>query len=262
MTVIAVIGDVHGNARALRAALQRVHAAPFDRIVFLGDLLTYGHDVDEVLDLVSEAQTKHGATVLIGNHDRMYFDLAAGRREYFDGLPGWLKDTVNLTLTAPRAASLASQLVWSDEIMLDDRAIAAHANPFGRNDWRYLNSVEDYSDAETALTNRALDVGVFGHTHRPRFYDGERPLEAVPYDEPLEARRASPIVINAGSVGQPRDGTGEAVLLRLVLAEDAVRASFERVEYDVSAHLASVRSAKLPSATIERLLRFFEPRSF
>ena len=84
-----------------------------------------------------------------------------------------------------------------------------------------------------------------------------RPLGAVPFDEPLGASRGNPIVINAGAVGQPRDGTGQAVLLRLTLTEQTVRATFERVVYDVAAHVAALRAAKLPSATIERLVRFF-----
>ena len=144
-----------------------------------------------------------------------------------------------------------------EETRLDDRAIAAHANPYGKSDWRYLNSLDNHVEAAVALAQRSLDVGVFGHTHRPRFFDGVRPLGAVPFDEPLEASRGTPIVINAGAVGQPRDGTGQAVLLRLTLTEQAVRATFERVAYDLAAHIAAVRAAKLPSATIERLVRFF-----
>jgi len=257
MTTIAVVGDVHGNARALRAALAQARKGPLDRMVFLGDLLTYGHEVDEVLDLVAEAQEKDGATLLVGNHDRMYFDMVEGRHDYFDGLPDWLKDTVNLTLEAPRTATLANALSWVEETRLDDRAIAAHANPYGKSDWRYLSSLPNHVEAGVALAQRSLDVGVFGHTHRPRFFDGVRPLGAVPFDDPLEASRGNPIVINAGAVGQPRDGTGQAVLLRLTLTEKSVRATFERVAYDLAAHIASVRAAKLPSATIERLVRFF-----
>jgi predicted phosphodiesterase len=259
MTTIAIVGDIHGNARALRAALAQARGGPLDRIIFLGDLLTYGHDVDEVLDLVAEAQEKDGATLLVGNHDRMYFDIVDGRHDYFDRLPDWLKDTVNLTLEAPRTATLATALSWVEETRLDQRAIAAHANPYGTSDWRYLNSLNDHVEAAIALAlgQRSLDAGVFGHTHRPRFFDGVRAFGAVPFDEPLEASRGSPIVINAGAVGQPRDGTGQAVLLRLTLTEETVRATFERVAYDLAAHIAAVRAAKLPSATIERLVRFF-----
>jgi len=257
MTTIAVVGDVHGNARALRAALAQARKGPLDRMVFLGDLLTYGHDVDEVLDLVAEAQEKDGATLLVGNHDRMYFDMVKGRHDYFDGLPDWLKDTVNLTLEAPRTVTLEKALSWVEETRLDDWAIAAHANPYGKSDWRYLSSLNNHVEAGVTLVRRSFNVGVFGHTHRPRFFDGMRPLGPVPFDEPLDASRGSPIVINAGAVGQPRDGTSQAILLRLTLTEKTVRATFERVAYDLVAHIAALRAAKLPSTTIERLVRFF-----
>src|SRR5580765_3596669 len=119
MATIAVVGDVHGNARALRAALAQARKCSLDRMVFLGDLLTYGHDVDEVLDLVAEAQEKDGATLLVGNHDRLYVDIIDGRHDYFDRLPDWVKDTVNLTLEAPRKAKLANGRSWVEEARLD-----------------------------------------------------------------------------------------------------------------------------------------------
>jgi len=120
-----------------------------------------------------------------------------------------------------------------------------------------VNSLDDHVEVGMALAQRALDVGIFGHTHRPSFFHGVRSFGAVPFDDPLEASRGNPIVINAGAVGQPRDGTGQAVLLRLTLTEQIVRATFERVAYDLAAHISAVRTAKLPSATIERLVHFF-----
>ena len=91
MTTIVILSDVHGNARALRAALVQALRDPIDHLVFLGDLLTYGHDVQEVLDLVNEAQTKHDAVLLIGNHDQLYFDIAKGDSPYLDTLPEWIQ---------------------------------------------------------------------------------------------------------------------------------------------------------------------------
>src|SRR4029450_8639077 len=104
-----------------------------------------------------------------------------------------------------------------EETQLDDRAIAAHANPYGKSAWRYLNSLNNHVEAGVARARRPLDPGVFGPPHRPRFFDGVRPLGAVPFDEPLEASRGNPIVINAGAVGQPRDATSQRVLLRVTL---------------------------------------------
>lgn len=251
---IAVFGDVHGNGRALKAALTQAKTRGCDRMVFVGDLLTYGHDVTEVIDLVAEAQTKHGAELIIGNHDRMYFDLAAGNRAYYETLPAWLQASIDLTLEDPRTTSLAD-LKWSSAVQLDDRAVAGHGNPFGAEDWRYLNSDQDHIDAATALAGRGMDVGVYGHTHRPRWY---RERLVVPeFDVSLRGTRTTPIVINAGAIGQPRDKSGRAILLRLILSSEVAEATFETVAYDSRAHIAALSELPLPATTIAQLCRFF-----
>lgn len=254
MTNIVVLGDVHGNARALRAALARAGRGPMDRLVFLGDLLTYGHDIVEVLDLVEEAQSRHDAVLLTGNHDQMYFDLAAGDRAYFDKLPDWLKETVTFTAEHLDPTRFRTGLRWSQELVIDG-ALFAHANPFGYGDWSYLNHPRDWERAADALRVRALDLGVFGHTHRARWNGAEAHAEAV-----FTTPRTDPIVANAGSLGQPRDARAESVLLRLELGSDAATAKFEPVTYDVAAHVQALGAAGLSAATTERLAAFFVRR--
>lgn len=255
---IAVLGDVHGNGRALAAALEKARAGAPDRIVFLGDLLTYGHDVDAVFDLVGEAQSRDGAELLLGNHDRMYFDLEAGKTAYLDSLPEWLRQSVALTRSHARTASLERSFRWSSEVHLDERALVTHANPMGKEDWRYLNSRDDHAAAADALLARSLDFGVFGHTHRPKWFDTVDGLRVPELDVPFQAPRPGRAhVVNAGAVGQPRDSSGRAVLLRLTLSATAFEAVIESVPYDLDAHLADLRSAALPPATVERLVGFF-----
>jgi hypothetical protein len=58
----------------------------------------------------------------------MYFEIADGRRDYFDRIPYWPKDTVNLTLEAPRTTTLATAHSWMEETRLDEQAIAAVGN--------------------------------------------------------------------------------------------------------------------------------------
>jgi predicted phosphodiesterase len=238
VTSIAVLGDVHGNARALRAALARARAGPVDHLVFIGDLLTYGHDVEEVLDLVGEAQQKDDAVLLIGNHDQMYFDLAEGKQDYFQKLPEWIRDSVSLTLNKFDPASLRERFRWSPEWTLGS-ALFAHANPFGLGDFRYLNAQKDLTAAVEVLQQRGARLGVFGHTHRPLWREGPVTLA------------------NAGSVGQPRDTSG-SVILRVSVDGDVATGSFEPIAYDVHGHLSDVRRDGLPAATTARLCAFFE----
>jgi len=250
---IVVLGDVHGNARALRAALARALQGSMDRLVFLGDLLTYGHDIVEVLDLVEEAQSRNDAVLLTGNHDQMYFDIAEGNLAYFDKLPDWLKETVSFTAERLDMKRFRTGLRWSREAVVDG-TLFAHANPFGYGDWTYLNHPRDRDRAAGVLRERGLDVGVFGHTHRASWDGAEAHAEAA-----FATRRSHPTVANAGSVGQPRNSRAESVLLRLELDAGAATATFEPVTYDVTAHVETLRAAGLSASTTERLATFFAP---
>lgn len=262
MTAIVVLGDVHGNARALSAALAQAARGPMDALVFLGDLLTYGPDVDALVDLVAEAQQRHGATLLVGNHDQLYFDLAEGRRAYLAAQPDWIRESVELTAARLDVGRFRSALRWKEEHVIDD-VLFAHANPFGFADWRYLNSAADVAAARQVLADRALRAGVFGHTHRARWaVDPSDPTALA--DVPLSVSLAAPdeaavVVANAGSVGQPRDARGASVLMRLLTGPKGLAASFEPIVYDVDAHLASLRASGVAPATFERLARFFAP---
>ena len=255
MTRVVVIGDVHGNARALRAALAQARTAAVDRLVFVGDLLTYGHDTDEVLELVSEAQAE-GASLLIGNHDQMYFDVASGNREYLDSLPEWIRDSVELTLRSLDLASFRNNLVWNSEIVIED-VLVSHAGPFGRGDWTYVAPLAEHQRAAEQLALRGLRGGVFGHTHRARWFTGDATQATADVELDHTYRADKTLVANAGAIGQPRDKRGQAVLLRLELRPECVAGSFEPVNYDVAAHVDALRNLPLPSTTIERLCSFF-----
>lgn len=258
MTRLVVLGDVHGNATALRAALARAVRTPFDRMIFVGDLLTFGHDVEEVLELVGGAQHRHGATLLVGNHDRTYFELQAGNAAAFEAMPAWVRPSVELTFARLAGIRYRDALAWSEEIVIDE-VLITHANPFAVGDTRYLTTDDDAREASKILAARGLRVGIFGHTHRPRWGGLGREHEP-PLDTRLVAQPTAPFLINAGAVGQPRDVRARSVVLRLTCGEE-LAGEFETIEYDVAGHLERVRASGLPATTIQRLQAFFEVRS-
>jgi diadenosine tetraphosphatase ApaH/serine/threonine PP2A family protein phosphatase len=59
------------------------------------------------------------------------------------------------------------------------------------------------------------------------------------------------VLLNPGSVGQPRDGDPRAAYLLLDL--DARTASFHRVEYDIERTQSEIRDAGLPETLAARL---------
>jgi predicted phosphodiesterase len=235
---VAVLSDLHSNARALRAALERIHALGVDRVVVNGDLLTYGIDHGETLELV-EAELARGAALTLGNHDQLYLDLADGNRAYHDALPAWLRESATQTFAAIDPARLRA-LPWAPEVVIGP-VLVAHANPFAPRDWTYLNTPGEVARAEATLIEPGYSLGVFGHTHRAR------------------VQRGRATVCNAGSIGQPRSAERAATFLLLTIPDDggAVAASIEPVHYDVDAHVRALRASRLSESTKARLCAFF-----
>ena len=251
---IHVVGDVHANAPALRAALAA--SADADAVVLLGDLLTYGTEVDPVLDLVLEAQARRAAVVVRGNHDRIYDELLAGvRSSYVDALPAWIRESIDSTLAG------LDPVRWGAVRFVDEHSIAGvlfgHAGPWPRGDDTYLSATREFVAARERLRERGIACGVFGHSHRPRLFaagDTEPRVPPLFWAGPLDA--ATPVVLNAGAVGQPRDRDRSAWSVRLGIEPTSLRATFERLTYDRDAHLDALRRSGLSAPTLERLLAF------
>lgn len=253
---IAVIGDVHGNSGALIAALDAAHGA--DRVVLLGDLLSYGPDVEAVICEVERALESRDTVLLRGNHDQLYDDLDTAETE-IDRLPDWFRESV-AWVAARLDVGRFRRLPWRDAYTTGS-VFFAHANPFGRSDWSYLNSADVHSRAVTSLRDRRAGLGVFGHTHRARCY---RHLAAgYRLDRPAggfiaswDELRQRPAVINAGAVGQPRDDHTTIYVVWLTLSSDGCSVEFVPVRYDVESHLDALRRAPLSEATRRRLIAF------
>lgn len=236
---IVVVSDLHANGLALEAALAQARAGGCDQLVVLGDLLSYGADDAQVLELV-EAELAGGATLILGNHDALYLDLLDGDDGYYRRLPPWLREVADATAQRLDGARFRA-LPWRDDLTVDELYFA-HAGPFGPRDWTYLNHEADRARARAALTERGARLGVFGHTHRPV-------IDAGP-----------PVIVNPGGLGQPRTaapGAPAATLLRLRVRDGVATPTIEPVAYDVAAHLARVRALPLSSATVDKLCSFF-----
>lgn len=263
---IWALGDIHSNASALEAALRVVDAHPGDQLVFLGDLLTYGAEPQRVLDIVAE-RAERGAILVLGNHDELYQSLVRGDPGGLERMSPWLAASVEWTAEQIDPAALRELPFQVEHIT--ERALFAHANPwFDRPEsgvrWAYLSSHLDHRRAADVLRARSLSVGVFGHTHRSRIVqlpsgeglEGEvRALEWAP-TTPRDV-----LVLNAGSVGQPRNLRAESTLLELEGDREGWKITVHRVHYPVDAHLARLWALPLPEPVRARLAKFFTPRA-
>ncbi len=254
-----IISDIHANLVALDRALAIVDDDPAP-IVILGDLLTYGPDPRGVLARLAEREPEVEHWIL-GNHDQMYLGLLAGTPpRHLSLLPDWLRSSIDWTLDAIGDAATFLQQIPFEREVVDSGILLAHANPWGN--WRYVEQDEDCYEAARTLARRGISVGVFGHTHRARFFT-DPPRTAPPglssfRWEPPEAGAIPEVrVLNPGSVGQPRNRHQTASILRLRGSGRAGSATLHVVDYDLARHLDRLEQLALPASTLEHLTSFF-----
>ena len=227
---VGVIADVHGNLEALDTVLSEMPAV--DRLVCAGDVVGYnpwhaecievmrGND-DPLSEAAAESLPGPVPTVL-GNHDRaVAFDAAYGFNEM-----------AAAGVRHARENCSDDQLSWleglpEERVVCDGRLKLVHGHP--RDPDRYT-----YPEEYNAGMLGDEDALVTGHTH----VQGH----AV-FDEGL--------VMNPGSVGQPRDDDPRAAYALLDLAECTIEA--RRVEYDIEAVVEAVGEAGLPERIGARL---------
>ena len=149
---IAALTDIHASSDPLQLALTAARREGFDAMLIMGDLLTYGVQPLETLELVHGAAARDGAILVAGNHDQLYrgtSDAAA----YRAGLPDWLRESVDWT-AAHIPAQAMERFDWQ-ESWTHESLFAAHANPFPFGDWRYIRSKEEAEEAATRWRSAA-----------------------------------------------------------------------------------------------------------
>jgi predicted phosphodiesterase len=237
---IAVISDIHANLHALSAVEDALVADAPDRIWCLGDLVGYG-------PRPNECTTRTAVLVelcLAGNHDL-----------------GVLAE-VPLEDFSDEAAEAA---LWTREVLDDDaREYLGGLHPQARVEkpqvelfhasprdavWEY---VLDTYTAEAAFEATEAPLVLVGHSHIPiaARLDDELTASHAPEGTDFDLSSGR-VLLNPGSVGQPRDGDPRASYVILDLGSGT--ASFRRVEYAVGRTQAEMRKLGLPDVLAERL---------
>lgn len=233
---VLVFSDIHGNLNALESVLKA--AGSFDAAWCLGDLVGYGPDPNECIEYIRDLPNLQ---CVMGNHDAAglgKIDLDSFNHEARFAAR-WLKE--NLTMESVQFLSGLPQRIETMGITL------CHGSP--RNPiWEYL------LDLPTVLANLAYlntDICFTGHTHIPVVFRWEEQLE---WFNPIPGKTYSldaTMIINPGSVGQPRDHDPRASFLKL----DTETRTWElfRVEYDIPSVQERIRKAGLPKRLALRL---------
>jgi len=236
---IALLSDVHGNLPAFRAVLDEVAETDAAAIWFLGDLVGYGAQPDECVELAAERCD----LCLAGNHDLGVLD----RIDIADFSP---PAAAAALWTRDRAAESTLAFLGGLEPRRDGEAVGLyHASPRDPV-WEYVLSTSQAEECMDAMGDR---VAAIGHTHvalRFTREDGELDGEAMPAGSRRDISSGEWLV-NPGSVGQPRDGDPRAAWL--MLDTESWTVEWRRTDYPVEEAAGAIEAAGLPASLGKRL---------
>jgi len=237
---ILVISDIHANLVALEAVLADAKA--YEAVWCLGDLVGYGPNPNECVERVRGLKN---LTCLVGNHDKAVLgelDVNTFNQDAKTAIL-WTRDT--LTPDNFKYLQSLQPLAYQDEFTL------VHASP-RQPIWEYILNLQIARDNFPHFHTRYCLVG---HTHVPVVYyevdtNGECVEAAADYEHPVTFN-SHRLIINPGSVGQPRDSNPDAAYAFLDFY--TLVWEYRRIPYDIAATQNRMRAAHLPDRLVLRI---------
>lgn len=198
---VAILSDIHSNLIALEAVFKDMPTV--DAVLCAGDVIGYYADPNQVCQIIRQK----GAMVIRGNHDAFVIDELAfdttKERAY----------RVNWTRNVLKEENLSWLKTLPIELKLEYgkfKVILRHASPWDESTYLYPNS-----PALSKIMLRKDTILITGHTHHP-----------------LVKRIGDGLLINPGSVGQPRDWNPKASYA--ILDTETSEVSINRATYNVA----------------------------
>ena len=228
----AIISDIHSNLEALQAVVKDIESQGITEIYCLGDVVGYGPNPRECVDLVMQCKI-----VLLGNHDQGAMFDPEGFNPSAERAIFWTRQQLeqadgNRQLKEKRWEFLAERPRQHRE----ESYLFVHGsarNPLNE----YVFPEDVYNQRKMERIFSLVDKYCFqGHTHVPGIFTENLQFhspEDMNYEYKLDGRKT---LCNVGAVGQPRDGDWRACYV--LLGDDFIR--YRRVEYDVDATIKKI----------------------
>lgn len=252
----AIISDIHGNLAAFERVLEDIRAQEITEIFCLGDLIGYGPDPRACIELAKDFPLN-----LLGNHEEAVLFGAIGFNPKAKVAIDWTREQLSLR-TEPQDRN---RMLWNFIGSLpkkhqDGSFFFAHGSPREDNYVREYIFKQDYQDRKkmdeifASPPDVNWQVCFVGHTHHPGIFAQDHPYAFL---EPGEVNHEyryvglkMRILVNVGSVGQPRDGDPRASYV--VVDDEMIR--FRRVDYDIQRTIRRFKEfPNLPEYLAKRL---------
>jgi predicted phosphodiesterase len=242
----AIISDIHSNLEALSAVLSEIESLGIQTTLSLGDIVGYNASPNECIELLKEKAIPS----VMGNHD----ECAAG-----------ITEPLNFTETAKKAILWTQSELTEDNrsylkqlprmTFLDNTFTALHATVVDTS--TYVRTEDKAKESLSLLEEMLPDsksnqLCFFGHTHiKGAFIMDSNGDVRKTNDETVDITDDKKLLINPGSVGQPRDLDPRASFA--VLDTDKAQLEFKRVAYDIKGTQKRILKAGLPKILADRL---------
>jgi predicted phosphodiesterase len=238
-----ILSDLHSNWEALEAVIEAA-TDKYDRIVCCGDLVGYGPDPNRVLDWARASLY----AVVRGNHDRACCGMED--LEWFNPVARAASVWTMARLTEANFDYLR-QLPAGPLLVEGFQLI--HGSPLDEDEY-----VISATDARNVFDYLEAGISFFGHTHLQcgyaranGYFQIMRPLDPFQGEVWHRLDRDGIYLINAGSVGQPRDGDPRAAYA--LFDSETLEVVQRRVRYDYEATRRKIEAAGLPDVLGSRL---------
>jgi predicted phosphodiesterase len=238
-----ILSDIHSNKEAMSAVLSFVRRKPWDKAVFLGDLVGYGANPNQAVDMLRSLRP---LAAIRGNHDKVCSGIEDG--ELFNRM------ALEAALWTRRKLT-RSNIQWlkrlpQGPLVVDDTFTISHGTPIDED--AYI-----FGEIEALNVFRHADFPIcfFGHSHFPVIFalspDAITTILTVAPSFRFKLRPGVRYLINPGSVGQPRDGNP---LTSFALFDSTSRVvTIHRIPYQVRETQKKILKAGLPRPLADRL---------
>ena len=248
----AIISDIHGNLEALTTVLDDIEKQDVDEIICLGDVIGYGANPLECLDLVMEKCS----ICLIGNHEQgALFDP--------DGFNGnalkailWTRE--QLSKPSERRDERWEFLNMNPRKYYDEnwKALFVHGSPKNPlNEYIFPEDIYNPKKMEL-LFNLVTHISFQGHTHVPGIFTQDSQFlnpSDIGFDTVLHPDRK--YLVNVGSVGQPRDYITSSCYVTAEDCETGIHLVYHRLDYPIQEAVDKIlQTPELDNFLGERLL--------
>lgn len=236
---VVLLSDIHGNYDALEAVLADAEESDYKEIWTLGDLGGYGPEGDTCFHrLMAE-----GALLIPGNHDYYYAGKIKSELFTDEALKALL--TAGQKLSSPYRELMKTLPDWASR----KGCTLVHGSltdPIRH----YILSLEEAQENFNLLKGSVL---LFGHTHKQGCFvqEYDQIFWSKGEEEQTLSWKKKRILINPGSVGQPRDGDPRASWAILDLRKKEVQ--FKRTSYDIPSYQKKMRELGATEFLINRV---------